>query len=63
MVTNMNTNTWLYPFPGLHQRQIEEHLALQNDSRTWTTKDSYKPSRRRSTRRLLDQQDVDVYSV
>ena len=43
MVTNMNTNTWLYPFPGLHQRQIEEHLALQNDSRTWTTKDGYKP--------------------
>ena len=39
----MNTNTWLYPFPGLHQRQIEEHLALQNDSRTWTTKDGYKP--------------------
>ena len=43
MVTNMNTNTWLYPSPGLHQRDIEKRVELQSDNRTWMTKEMYKP--------------------
>ena len=37
------TNIYLNPSPGLCQRDIEERLAMQDDTRTWTTKEMYKP--------------------
>ena len=38
-------NLYIYPnpSPGLPKREIEEILEAQQDTRTWTTKEGYKP--------------------